>query len=283
MCTGATLLNLEGGSTSKDWPRTHRLSLQKHWGKDARSFLWDIRSLHRPRDGRSSEGQRDNLRQHHRERGLSISWQKAIQCSFLSPQEISHIQPLIQTKPSRQIISTWESSTGLTLLKSGSSWSHVLQDSTFPCVAATEPVALAQGNCDSTHHQGYKSWLSVTLLPRNSLLNEFSSFQQPEDPSERVVSHVFWALCWSSPRNVKQLQKKPQLYSCLPAANSEMTPLGFLGAFCFVLQSRNLPAEFAAWQWCWHLRVHICRKTLWKLLGWEVLKPKCHTSRSSPP
>lgn len=176
---------------------------------------------------------------------------------------MSHIQPLTQTKPSRQIISTWGSSTGLTLLKSGSSWSHILQSSALPRAAAAKAVALALSNCDNTHHQGYESWLSVTWFPHSSSLNEFSSSQQPPDPSEGVVPG--WkAPCFLGPllEELQGHQVSPEeatTLSLFPSCSLRGDSFQFLRGFCFVLQSKNLTAEFATRQWCWHLWVHICR------------------------
>lgn len=57
------------------------------------------------------------------------------------------------------------------------------------------------------------------IFPHNSSLNEFSSaaFRSKWEGGVRLKPHVFSVLCWSSSRNIKQLQKRPRVYSSFPS------------------------------------------------------------------
>lgn len=173
------------------------------------------------------------------------------------------MQPLTQTKPSRQIIGIWGSRTALTLLKSGSSWWHVLRDSALPCAAATRPVALAQSNCERSHHEGYESWLSITLFPHNSLLNESSSSvsRSKREGGVRqrspVFSGPFAKVAPGTPSGSRRGHNSSPASQLLTdvtwlfsSSFSEASVLFFKGGTW---------QQFANRQWCWHLEVHICK------------------------
>lgn len=162
-CTGATLLILAGGGTSKHWPRKglkcDLVGVQEHQGKERPKVFSGMSEIYTdPKVGRNCEGQRKLGNQNHRERGLLLSHRRqgntVINFSLKPAGDFSHIvshaDKALQTD-NQHLRMEHRSDPAQKWVK------LITFCRALPPAAATNPLSLAQNNHDSTHHEGYQS------------------------------------------------------------------------------------------------------------------------------